>query len=93
MSKTSQGKQRRNEQMLHAEAAFYAWKPPGDQESSFRCRHTSQKHTMREEICMARARKPEMYQDKCGGGRPRCPRWKHYRKLARKEAVVRRPYP
>lgn len=84
------------QEIMEAKARFYAWKP-GDtsQFHQFRCLHISSHPRMSEEMCQARAKKPEIFQDVCGG-RPACPRWKHYRKLAKKvngdDGLIRRAY-
>jgi hypothetical protein len=73
---------------IEAKRAFYAWEPPGDEFKFFRCHHQPSHPFMREAQCRAAAEKPETFGERCGG-RPRCPRWKYYRKLA--TAIVRIP--
>ena len=70
--------------ILEAQKRFYAWEPPGSPFQSFRCHHQPSCMIMSEERCRARAARPDIYREDCGGqarGR-RCPRWKHYFKEA-----------
>lgn len=79
-----------------AQDNFYAWAPDNPKPGNFRCWHI-QPYSITDEIrCQARAAKPEIYREAgCGNG---CPRWKHYRKLAKKakkeaeDHIVRRAY-
>ncbi len=74
----------RIEQERDGIARFYAREPPGNEFQLFRCYKCGSRQFMKEEECKARAAKPEMFGDECGG-RPNCPRWKHYRKLYKKQ--------
>jgi hypothetical protein len=70
------------EQILEAGKAFYAWKPGQEREGLFRCFNSKSNQCMTETMCAARAAKPEIYRHSgCSG---KCPRWKYYRKLAKK---------
>ena len=68
--------------ILEARKRFYAWEPPGNQFSSFRCQHQQSCMIMTEAMCEARAGKPEIFREDCGGRahRRQCPRWEHYSK-------------
>lgn len=60
---------------------FYSWTPDQSYGHGFRCLVHPARILMTEAQCMARATKPDIFQTDCSG---RCPRWKHYRKLAKK---------
>jgi hypothetical protein len=82
-----------------AEARFYAWEVPESYNpfQTFRCRHIEPYPIMSEAQCRARAGKPELFE--AAGCSLTCPRWKYYRKLAKKEAaahddgITRKAYP
>lgn len=87
----------REQQMQEAWARFYSWKPPNiyNPFQTFRCWHIQPYPMMSEEKCKARARKPEIFEN--AGCSLKCPRWKHYRKLFKKEnngnCEARKAYP
>ena len=74
--------------ILKAQEKFYSWEPPGNQFQNFRCWQIEPFSRMTEAQCKARATKPELYRE--AGCSKRCPRWRHYRKLATRP--VRIPY-
>lgn len=80
-----------------AQAKFYAWEPGGIDNpfQQFKCWHIEPYPRMSNDRCRARAKKPELYEG--AGCSLACPRWKHYRKLFKKEAkddgIIRRAYP
>ncbi len=79
------------EAILRGQERFYAWEPPGRPDKTFRCWHIEPYARMTEAQCRARATKPEIYEN--AGCSNRCPRWRHYRKLATDDGIERRAYP
>lgn len=83
-------------QIQDAQDAFYAWGPERSKPNGFRCWHVDPYAFTNEAKCRARADKPEIYRE--AGCNNSCPRWKHYRKLAKKakkeaeDNIVRRAY-
>ena len=68
--------------ILEAQKRFYTWESPGSQFRNFRCYHQPSCMIMSEEKCKARAARPDIFREDCGGkahGR-HCPRWKYYSK-------------
>lgn len=83
-------KKEMTEQELRAREDFYGWTPEWTSSfRQFRCYAQSSLPIMTERQCEARARKPDLFTD-CTN---RCPRWKHYRKMARKNGQEPRAYP
>ena len=81
------------ELILQNQKKFYSWEPPElfNPFQVFKCWHVQPYPQMSEEKCQARAFKPELYSD-CSN---KCPRWRHYRKLAKKAMEpkpIRIPY-
>ena len=76
------------EQLQQAKLDFYAWRPgpEDDPERRFRCHHIPSRPMVHGAMCRARARKPEIFRMDCSG----CPRWRHWRKLAKKSRKI--PY-
>jgi hypothetical protein len=68
--------------IIQNQKRFYAWEPPEvfNPFQVFKCWHVQPYPQMSEQKCKARALKPELYSD-CSN---KCPRWKHYRELAKK---------
>jgi hypothetical protein len=66
-----------------ARKKFFSWQPPGDPEIWYKCHKIRSEPRMTEGMCQTRASKPELYGEICGGN-PKCPRWKHYRKMFKK---------
>lgn len=80
----------RARELQEAQARFYAWEPSeiDNPFQNFKCWHIEPYPIMSNQMCRARAKKPELYQS--AGCSRACPRWRHYRKLAKKP--VRIPY-
>lgn len=90
----------RDQATREAMARFFGWQPPDqDQEIEryFRCYKIQPYPMMTESMCKARAARPDIYEN--AGCSTACPRWKHYRKLFKKNQKaqstlpIRRPYP
>ena len=66
---------------------FYSWTPDQSYGHGFRCLVHPSRILMTEAQCMARATKPQTFEKSgsdlagCSG---KCPRWKYYRKLVKK---------
>jgi len=74
---------------------FYSWEPPEifNPFQVFKCWHIQPFPQMSEAQCKARALKVDLYT--LAGCSNKCPRWKYYRKLAKKALApkpVRIPY-
>jgi len=67
---------------------FYSWTPDQSISTMFRCLVHPARILMTEKQCMARATKSDIFQTDCSG---KCPRWKHYRKLAKKNQKNQEP--
>jgi len=81
--------------ILENQRRFYSWEPPEifNPFQIFKCWHIEPYPQMSDEKCRARGFKPELYMNAgCGN---RCPRWRYYRKLAKKALEpkpIRIPY-
>lgn len=73
------------EQLQQERAEFYSWVPGPDMdlEARFRCHHIPSRPVMRMLLCRGRAVKPDIFRIDCSG----CPRWKYWRKQAKRAAA------